>query len=74
MISNKIKKKFIFLSKKYFSTNLNLPTIDFNKFLNKSSGWENECKNVADCLYETGVLVVKDPVNSQFKIESQFRR
>ena len=59
-----IKKNFI--SKKYLSTSANdileLPIIDYNKFLKKQEGWENECKKVAECLNQTGILVVKDPV------------
>lgn len=40
---------------------LNLPIIEVGKYLNKSQGWESECKLLADCLHETGVLAIKDP-------------
>ena len=66
MLIRKIKnRKLIFqkLSKMMFSSDtIDIPTICIKKYLNKSEGWEKECKAVADCLYETGVLVVKDPV------------
>ena len=42
---------------------LNIPTIDLDKFLNKSQNWESECKLAAECLHDTGIMIVKDPVN-----------
>lgn len=45
-----------------FSEDLKMPIIDFKKFLDKSEGWEKECKLTAECLHDTGILVVKDPV------------
>lgn len=50
-----------FLNKK-FSEFVDIPTIDFQKFLNKSEGWKSECQKVADCLHDTGILIIKDPV------------
>lgn len=41
---------------------LTLPVIDAKKYMNKSQNWESECKLVAQCFYETGVLAVLDPV------------
>jgi len=51
---------------KNFSSSLNqvnMPTIDIDKFINKGQNWENECKLAADCLHETGIMVVRDQVN-----------
>lgn len=46
-----------------FSTDtVSMPVIDMDKFMNKREGWESECKLTADCLHETGILVVKDTV------------
>jgi len=42
---------------------LNIPTIDLDKFLNKCQNWESECKLAAECLHDTGIMIVKDPVN-----------
>jgi hypothetical protein len=42
---------------------LNIPTIDLDKFLNKSQNWESECKLAAECLHDTGIMIVKDPVS-----------
>lgn len=52
-----------FLKNQHFSFSkvLDLPIIDVNKYLNRVEGWEKECKIVSDCLYETGVLCIKDP-------------
>jgi hypothetical protein len=55
-------KYMLNLTKSRFSEDLTLPIIDFQKFLNKSEGWEKECKITAECLHDTGVLCVKDPV------------
>jgi isopenicillin N synthase-like dioxygenase len=62
-LSKTLPKLFSRLSVGNFSTNetLELPVIDYDKYLNKRSGWESECKKVTECLEETGVLVVKDP-------------
>jgi hypothetical protein len=40
----------------------NMPTIDIDKFLNKGQNWESECKLAAECLHETGIMVVRDSV------------
>ncbi len=59
----KSKKTNLFkLFSKQFSSELNLPIIDVEKYLNKSEGWKAECKLVAECLHDTGVLCIKDPV------------
>jgi len=47
---------------------LKIPVIDIEKFLKKSGGWENECKLASDCLHESGIMIVKDPVISYFII------
>jgi len=49
--------------KTFTDINLDLPVVDIKKYLNKSSGWESECKLVSDCLHETGLVVLRDPVN-----------
>jgi len=55
-------RKLIQISNKKFSNDaIDIPTIDINKYLKKQEGWENECKKVSECLYETGILVVKEP-------------
>lgn len=41
---------------------ISVPTIDIAKFLDKTEGWEAECEIVTECLKETGILVIKDPV------------
>lgn len=46
---------------KSFSQELSLPVIEVGKFLNKSQGWEAECKLLSDCLHETGILAIRDP-------------
>lgn len=56
--NNKLKS----CSFKPFSQAISLPTIDVDKYLNKSQGWEKECKLASDCLHETGILIIKDPV------------
>lgn len=68
MFRSKLVSKFGIskVQKKAFSDVLSLPTIDVNKYLNKSTGWEKEAKLVADCLHDTGVLVIKDPVRNLF--------
>ena len=49
--------------KKFFSLDLTLPVVNVDKYLNKSEGWQKECKLVADCLHDTGVLCIRDPVS-----------
>jgi hypothetical protein len=56
-------KSLFSLKKSNFSEDLDMPIIDFRKFINKSEGWERECKLTADCLHDSGVLVVRDPVS-----------
>lgn len=51
---------------KHFSADLSLPVIDVDKYLNKSEGWQEECKLVAECLHDTGVLCIKDPVRKYY--------
>ena len=60
-LTSKSKTKLYSIGKKSFSQDLSLPEINIGKYLNKQSGWEAECKLVAQCLHETGVLQVKDP-------------
>ena len=55
--------KLLVRNYKSFSQAINMPVIDINKYLNKSEGWKQECKLVSDCLHETGILVIKDPVS-----------
>ncbi len=58
------KSQFKTFAKFNFSSyDLDIPTIDFDKFMNKCQGWEQECKIAADCLHDTGILVVRDSVN-----------
>lgn len=58
------KQSFKNLVPKYsFSTELNVPVIDLDKFMNKTEGWKDECKKTAECLHETGILLIKDSVN-----------
>ena len=40
-----------------------LPIIDMEKFMIKSEGWEHECKLTAECLHDTGVIIIRDHVN-----------
>jgi hypothetical protein len=46
----------------FSSYELEVPTIQLDKFINKNQGWEQECKIAAECLHDTGILVVKDSV------------
>lgn len=59
---NKLLKNVI---KAFSSSNdeVKIPTIDIYKFINKSQNWETECKLAAECLHDTGIMIVKDPVN-----------
>lgn len=58
------RPNFFKLTKFNFSQSegLNMPVIDIDKFINKSEGWQSECKLMADCLHDTGILVIKDRV------------
>lgn len=56
-------KSFNTIVKRFQSTELTLPVINVDKYLKKSEGWQTECKLVAECLHETGVLCIKDPVS-----------
>ena len=61
--NSQIRLKSLYTTKKFlFSEELKMPVIDLKKFLDKSEGWEKECKLTAECLHDTGILVVKDPV------------
>lgn len=60
---NSNAKTLYYMVKKSFTQELKLPIIDVEKYLKKSNGWEAECKLVADCLHETGILCIKDPVS-----------
>jgi hypothetical protein len=60
---NNLKGRFNKLPRFSFtSANLEVPTINFDKFMKKSQGWEQECKLAAECLHDTGILVIKDSV------------
>jgi hypothetical protein len=65
---NIIRKSYFSQVMKFFSSasndTLEVPTIDFDLFLNKRPGWQDECEKVANCLHQTGILVVKDPVKN----------
>ena len=56
-------QKLLKIKKSNFSEDLTMPVIDFKKFLDRSEGWEKECKLTAECLNETGILCIKDPVS-----------
>jgi hypothetical protein len=57
------KTQFTKIPKFNFSSmNLDIPTINLEKFINKSQGWEQECKLAAECLHDTGILVLQDSV------------
>jgi hypothetical protein len=58
---------------RFFST-VELPKINFEKYLNKSSGWKDECIKVKESLRNTGLLVVEDPVFDCLNKESKRRR
>ena len=75
--SNLFQHNFKYLNKYNFSSNhqtpqaanknykvseLTMPVIYMDKFMNRSEGWEKECKTLAECLNETGIMVVKDKV------------
>lgn len=52
------------LSSKY--SNLKVPAVDVARFLQRSPGWEQDCKEVAEAFKTYGLLVIKDPrVNPQ---------
>lgn len=38
-----------------------IPIIDVVKYMDKSEGWEQECKNVALSFHKYGILKFKDP-------------
>lgn len=44
-----------------------MPVIDIQAYFEKKEGiWENECKKVAECLHNFGILIIRDPrVNHQ---------
>jgi hypothetical protein len=64
MLTRRLISKFSKQTIRNFSVKeLSMPIIDLTKFINKSEGWEKDCKTISDCLHETGILVVKDPVN-----------
>lgn len=46
---------------KFACSNLKVPTIDVSKFLQKSVGWEKDCKQVAESLKTYGLVIIKDP-------------
>lgn len=46
---------------KFACSSLKVPTIDVAKFLQKSVGWEKDCKQVAESLKTYGLVIIKDP-------------
>ena len=38
-----------------------IPIIDGKLFMEKGSGWEEECKKVAMCFHKYGIVKMKDP-------------
>ena len=42
-------------------SNLNIPIIDVDRYLSGATGWEKDCKEVADALRVYGLLIIKDP-------------
>jgi hypothetical protein len=46
----------------FSSQDLTMPIIQLDKYINKSQGWEQECKLASECLHDTGILVIKDSV------------
>lgn len=67
LFNNLIKRSFNWNnSYKRFSTtvgDIDMPVIDIDKFMNKSQGWEKECKAAADSLHNTGIMIVRDGVS-----------
>jgi hypothetical protein len=57
-----LKQSFIKAPRFYKSQELSMPIIDIDKFTHKKEGWEKECALIAECLHDTGILVVKDSV------------
>lgn len=46
------------------TTKITLPTIDFNKFINKANdetAYIEECGRVAECLHKYGIVIIRDP-------------
>lgn len=37
-----------------------IPTVDVEAFMNKSEGWEEQCKIAAESLHKYGIVVMKD--------------
>jgi hypothetical protein len=62
MITKHLKNR-LFKTQTFSFTELSMPIVDLRKFIQKSQGWENECKLTAECLNETGILVIRDPVS-----------
>lgn len=46
---------------KFTCSTLKVPTIDITKFLQKSIGWEKDCKEVAESFKTYGLVIIKDP-------------
>lgn len=40
---------------------IEVPTIDSQKFLERTEGWEEECQKVAESLHQFGIVILKDP-------------
>jgi hypothetical protein len=44
----------------YSYSHIKVPSVNLDRFLNGSKGWEEDCKEVADILHRFGLLYVKD--------------
>ena len=62
---NNFKKSLIKISQRYINNvdTLDMPIVDIDKFLNKGENWERECKTAAECLNQSGIMIVRDTVN-----------
>jgi hypothetical protein len=40
---------------------IDIPVVDAQLYLNKSEGWEAECKKAADSFHQFGIVILKDP-------------
>lgn len=45
---------------------IDVPTVDIQKWLDKAEGWKEECQKAAESLHQYGIVIIKDPrVNEQ---------
>lgn len=66
LFHNNFKKSLLKTSQRYISNigTLDMPIVDIDKFLNKGENWERECKTAAECLNQSGIMIVRDTVNN----------